>query len=105
VVEAEFVQVTDIGIGHGLGMAIAQQLDFGSRRRVLQDQGDMLGLDAGHAHLAREWLSGNDRGDRLFESQHPEERLGPLDVPHDDGDMIAMLEHDILSGRFAVEMV
>src|SRR5262245_28034931 len=63
----------------------------------------MLGLDAGHAHVAGERLSGDDRGDRLLEPQHPEERLGPLDVPHDDGDMIEMLEHGILPGGFLVQ--
>ena len=57
VVHAELVQVADVRIGQGLGMTVAQQLDLGAGRDVLQDQRDMLGFDPRNTHVARERLS------------------------------------------------
>src|SRR6516165_12756799 len=74
-------------------MALEQLLDFGPRRGVLQHQRDMLRLDTGNAHVARERLPGDDDGDRFLEPQDREERLGAIDVAHNDGQMVEMRWH------------
>ena len=93
VVHAELVQVADVWIGQRLRMTIAQQLDFGSRRDVLQDQRDMLGFDAWNTHVARERFSGDDDRYCFLEPKDREERLCTLDVPHDDCQMVETLHH------------
>jgi hypothetical protein len=60
VVPAELVQVTDVRIGQGLGMMVAQELDFRSWRDVLQNQRDVFGFDVRNTHVARECFSDDD---------------------------------------------
>jgi hypothetical protein len=61
----------------------------------------MLGFDARNTHVARERLSGDGDGHRLFEPQDREECFGALGIAHDDGRMVEMLHHSCCSRRGA----
>ena len=47
VVHPKLVEVANMRIGQRLGLSVAQELDFRSWGRVLQDQRDVIGLDTG----------------------------------------------------------
>src|SRR5215469_18706954 len=79
-VHADLVQVADVGVWQGMRLLIMQELDLRSRRCILQDQGDMIGLDIRNTHVTCEWLAADDDGFCFLESEYAEERLCAFDV-------------------------
>jgi hypothetical protein len=63
----------------------------GARRYVLQDERHVIPLDAGHTHVARELLSGDNHRYRLLETQNGEEFLRSRQVPHHNRQMVKLL--------------
>ena len=62
----------------------------------------MLGLDAFHAHVARELVAADQNMLVLLEAQQGEEADGGFDIGDGDRHMIEMLEHRMASSRTAV---
>jgi hypothetical protein len=84
VVHPKLVEVANVRIGQRLGLPVAQELDFRSWGRVLQDQRDVIGLDTWNPHVTGKWLSSNHDGHGFFEPQEPKKPLGAVNIPHDD---------------------
>jgi hypothetical protein len=72
---------------------VSQKLDFRSRGRVLQHEGDVIGLDAWNTHVTGKWLSGNHNRERFFEPQESKKHFGAVNIPHDDRAVVEMFHH------------
>jgi hypothetical protein len=68
-------------------------LDFRSWRSVLQNQRNVLSLDAWNAYVTGEWLSGDDDRHCLHEPQDQEKLFGAIDILHDNCEVIEVLQH------------
>src|SRR5262249_5835480 len=87
-VETDPPQVARIALEHGLGPVEAQELDFGAGLHPLGHQRHVVGLELLEAEVASEGLALDDDGDRLLETQDPEEALRLAEIAHDDGHMV-----------------
>src|SRR5215471_16183258 len=93
VVHPKLVEVANVRIGQRLGLPVAQELDFRSWGRVLQDQRDVIGLDTWNTHVTGKWLPSNHNGHRFFEPQESKKPLGAVNIPHDDRAVVEMFYH------------
>ena len=80
------------GIRQRIGVAVAQELHLEARLRPGQRQRDVVGLDPVHTHVRREDRARDDDRLVLHEAEEAEEGLGPVEIPHGDGDVIESLD-------------
>src|SRR5262249_41182780 len=93
VVHPKLVKVANVRIGQRLGLPVAQELDFRSWGRVLEDQRDGIGLDTWNAHVTGKWLPSNHDGHGFFEAQESKKPLSAVNIPHDDRAVVEMFHH------------
>jgi hypothetical protein len=76
-------------------MAVSQELDFRARRRVLQHERDVIGLDTWNTHVTGKRLSGNHNRNGFFEAQDCKKHLGAFNIAHHDRAMVEMFYHGL----------
>jgi hypothetical protein len=94
VVEAQLVELGNVGIDNRFGVTIVQQLHFGVR--IFDRKRDVVGLDVLDSHIVLHDPARDHDGLALVESEQGEEALRRFDIAYDDGDVIEIPDHAVL---------